>query len=139
MIRALFAVAVMASVSSAYAAPVPAGLWSTPKDKAQVRIAACGDSLCATLAGLKKPNDRDGRPKRDVRNPNLALRDRPVVGVSLVSDMRPDGDAWSGTVYNPDDGRTYSGRIVVDGADRLQLQGCVAGVLCKTQVLRRLR
>ncbi|MGA0531928.1 DUF2147 domain-containing protein [Hansschlegelia sp. KR7-227] len=137
MIRAFFAAAaVVALAAPVFAAPAPTGVWSMPNGKAQVRIADCGGALCATLVALKKPTDKQGRPKVDKHNPNPALRSRPVIGVSLVR-ARPDGADWAGDFYNPDDGRTYAGRIMADGADRLKLRGCVLGLVCKTQVLTR--
>ena len=130
----------LAPAASAAPSPVPAGLWSMPNGKATVRIFECGGSLCATLVGLKKPNDKKGRPKVDKKNPNPALRRRPVVGLALVSGMTREGDAWAGRFYNPDDGQTYLGRILVEGPNRLALKGCVlGGWLCKTQALTRLR
>lgn len=136
--RSLVAALALLSSSPALAAPVPSGLWSLSNGKAQIRIADCGGSLCATLTGLRKPNAKDGRPKRDKYNPDPALRDRPVIGLALVSGMRFDGDVWTGRFYNPDDGRTYAGRIFADGPNRLRLKGCVVGLLCKTQSLTRL-
>lgn len=140
MKRATLAAAVLTlAVTPVFAAPVPDGVWSTEGGKAQIRIFACGDGLCATLAGLRKPHDKQGRPKLDKRNPDGAQRGRPVIGVSLVRGMTPDGEGWTGSVYNPDDGRTYSGRIEIAGADSLRLRGCALGVLCRTQILKRSR
>ncbi|HVI28167.1 DUF2147 domain-containing protein [Hansschlegelia sp.] len=139
MMRGILAAAgLLVAASAAAASPAPVGVWSMPKDKATVRISECGEALCATLVGLKKPNDKNGRPKVDKRNPDRALRDRPVIGISLLTDMKPDGAGWAGRFYNPDDGRSYQGTIVADGNDRLKLRGCVVGgLLCKTQVLKR--
>lgn len=139
MIRVALAATLALLVSGAVAAPVPDGVWATPGGKAQIRIAACGGGICATLVGLKKPNDKRGRPKVDRHNPDEARRDRPVLGMSLANGMAPDGDGWKGAVYNPDDGRTYVGRIEVAGAGTLRLRGCALKVLCKTQVLTRVR
>lgn len=134
----ILAAALALLAGPALAAPVPVGLWRLDGGKAQVRITDCGGSLCATLAGLRKPNDKDGRPKRDKYNPNASLRDRPVVGLALVSGMRFEGGRWNGRFYNPDDGRTYAGAITVRSGDRLDLRGCVAGILCKTRALTRI-
>ncbi|MFC7053835.1 DUF2147 domain-containing protein [Hansschlegelia quercus] len=123
--------------TSAYAANVPVGVWRTASGKADIRISDCRGAPCATLASLKKPNDKQGRPKLDKRNPDPALRSRPVVGVSLLTEMKADGEGWSGTFYNPDDGRSYAGKIEADDADTLKLRGCVVGFICKTQVLKR--
>lgn len=123
----------------AYAAPVPVGLWRMDSGKAEIRISDCGGAPCATLASLRKPNDKQGQPKRDKRNPDPALRSRPVLGVPLLTDMKAAGEGWTGTFYNPDDGRSYAGAIEADGADTLKLRGCVIGILCKTQVLKRVQ
>lgn len=119
-------------------AAAPDGVWATPRGKAQIRVSRCGANLCATLVGLRKPNDKKGRPKVDRHNPNPALRGRPVIGLALASGMAPDGDGWKGDVYNPDDGRTYSGRIEPAG-DTLRLRGCAYKIACKTQVLTRVK
>lgn len=134
----LIAAALLVVASPALAAPVPTGLWRLDGGKAQVRIADCGGTLCATLAALAKPNGKDGQPKRDKRNPDAALRDRPVVGLALVSGMRFQKGEWLGRFYNPDDGRTYFGRIVQKGADKLDMTGCVASLFCKTRALTRI-
>lgn len=140
MIRVAFVTLPLALIAAhAVAAPVPEGVWSTPGGKAQIRVSACGDALCATLAGLKKPNDRQGRPKVDKRNPDAAKRSAPVIGLALARNMRPVGDGWAGGVYNPDDGRTYSGTITIAGPDKLTLRGCALRLLCKTQTLTRVK
>lgn len=124
--------------SSAQAAPAPDGVYATPGGKAQVRIAACGPAVCATLVGLRKPNDKQGRPKTDKHNPDPGKRSRPVIGLSLLSGMAPDGPGWSGRFYNPDDGATYAGSLRSGPNDTLRLKGCVlGGLICKTQVLTR--
>lgn len=139
MIRHLIlAAALLSAGSPAHAASAPEGVWQTDGGKARVRITACGDSVCATLVGLRKPNDKQGRPKTDRRNPDPAKRSRPVIGLSLLSSMRPDGEGWTGKFYNPDDGETYAGSLASGPNGTLRLKGCVlGGLLCKTQVLTR--
>ena len=44
---------------------------------------------------------------------------------------------WDGRVYNSRDGQTYSGSITMLGPDNLELKGCVAIVLCKTETWTR--
>ncbi len=139
MIRAALAASLLvAGLAGAQAATVPEGVWSLPKGKATVRITSCGDGVCATLVGLGKPLDKQGRPKVDKRNPDRAKRDRPVIGLSLLQGMAPSGEGWAGTFYNPDDGKTYAGSLAPAGDGTLKLKGCVlGGLLCKTQVLTR--
>lgn len=107
--------------------------------KVTVRVTECGNSLCGTIVALKEPLDGHGRPKRDKENPNPELRNRPIVGLMILSNMRPDGDnRWKGTIYNPDDGRTYSSRMKLQGENLMKVEGCVIGVLCKAMKFTRI-
>jgi uncharacterized protein (DUF2147 family) len=43
---------------------------------------------------------------------------------------------WAGPIYNSDDGKNYAGRLLMQGADALQVNGC-AGPLCGGELWRR--
>ncbi|GLK80622.1 DUF2147 domain-containing protein [Methylopila turkensis] len=130
--------AALAALMISGAAPAsadPAGQWTTPK--ARVKISDCGGALCATVIALKEPNDEAGRPKLDRNNPDKAKQSRTIVGVSILTGMKPNGDQWLGQIYNPEDGRTYKAYMKEQGAN-LQVQGCaLGGLVCKTQVWKR--
>ena len=88
------------------------------------------------IVALKEPIDpATGRPKTDKNNPDASKRNRPMVGVTIVLGMKPNGpDKWTGQVYNAEDGKTYSGNLTFSGGDSLQLQGCaLGGLVCKSQ------
>jgi|CXWL01.1.fsa_nt_gi sterol desaturase/sphingolipid hydroxylase (fatty acid hydroxylase superfamily) len=60
-----------------------------------------------------------------------------ALGSLILRDFVLENGEWrAGTVRNPEDGRTYSGSIRLEG-DVLRLRGC-AGPFCQTQVWRRL-
>ncbi|MCB1379850.1 MAG: DUF2147 domain-containing protein [Alphaproteobacteria bacterium] len=120
------------SILPADAGGVPTGTWRMANGKVTVRISNCGGRLCGTIVGLKKPLDKKGRPKRDKDNPNPALRSRPVIGITILNGLKPDGDdEWAGAIYNPDDGNTYKSIVRVVSPTRLKVKGCVAFV-CKS-------
>ncbi|MCA0425235.1 MAG: DUF2147 domain-containing protein [Proteobacteria bacterium] len=123
-------------VAESAMAQSPAGNWST--GKARVRIADCGGALCATITALNEPNDDDGKPKLDKNNANTALRGRKIVGISILSGMKPAGEnSWKGSIYNPEDGKTYSANMSLAGSS-LKVQGCaLGGIICKTQMWSR--
>lgn len=125
----------MMGISGAMAQSVT-GAWST--GKARVRIADCGGALCANVTALNEPNDENGKPKVDKNNASEALRSRRIVGISILSGMRPNGDnSWKGSIYNPEDGKTYSASMTLQGAS-LKVQGCaLGGLICKTQMWSR--
>ncbi len=51
--------------------------------------------------------------------------------------VRADQNSWTGRAFNPEDGRTYSGKMVLNGR-RLKTSGCVlGGLICKTVAWQR--
>lgn len=114
-----------------YAAQSPMGTWSM--GKVTVKVVDCGGNICANIVALKEPISKiDGKPKVDRENPDPSKRTRPLIGLAVISGMKPAGEGkWTGTIYNADDGKTYSATLRIDGAT-LKVQGCVLGVLCKT-------
>jgi uncharacterized protein (DUF2147 family) len=118
----------------------PRGSWMTESGKARISIASCGGALCGSIVAMQEPNDpATGKPKTDSNNPDAAKRTRPMVGVQIVIDMKPDAaDKWKGQVYNAEDGKTYSGSITLVDTKTLTLQGCaLAGLICKSQTWTR--
>ena len=58
----------------------------------------------------------------------------------MLGGFARDGDGWSGgTLYNPDDGGTYKGRLMPTDAGHLAVRGCIVWPLCKTQTWTRVR
>ncbi|MBI2718176.1 MAG: DUF2147 domain-containing protein [Rhizobiales bacterium] len=137
------AAAVMASGLSAVSAKAglasdAAGVWAMSNGKVTVRVSSCGNGICGTIIGLKEPISKiDGKPKIDRENPNPSLRGRPLIGLSILLDMKSAGDSqWKGAIYNPDDGNVYSATVKLQG-NAMKVQGCVVGVLCKTNTFLR--
>lgn len=124
-------------VTPAFAAD-PTGLWLTPTRNGQVEISKCGNGLCGRLVsseGLKADP-----ALKDVNNSNAGLRGRALKGLTILTGFSGGPQEWTGgSIYNAEDGKTYSGTITMDGDNTLKLRGCVVVPLCKTQVWTRLR
>ena len=131
LIAASLAVLLAAPPARAQGAGEPTGIWQTQAGDARVKISKCGGGICGIIVSLREPIDpATGRPQVDNKNPNPALRSRPMVGLPLFSAMRPVAPGkWSGQIYNADDGGTYASSITLAGADTLRVEGCV-GALC---------
>ncbi|MDA1076366.1 MAG: sterol desaturase family protein [Proteobacteria bacterium] len=67
----------------------------------------------------------------------LDLSRQGVVGTNLFMDMSRDSQGWSGgRIFNPENGRTYKGRVSLSNDNSLLVRGCL-GPFCQTQVWRR--
>src|SRR6476660_2272707 len=100
----LAALALLATTSVALADD-PSGVWRLDSGKVTVKVEQCGAELCANIVGLKEPTYKDGTPKIDRHNVDPALRKRPLMGLNVLSDMKPSGEnSWKGAIYNADDG-----------------------------------
>lgn len=140
---AVVAAAVLLSsslIAGAQAAMPAAGTWLSADGGTKVRVSECGDNkLCGKVVWLNEPIDREtGKPKTDKRNADPAKRSRPLIGVPVVNGMAPTGDnKWSGKIYNADDGKTYDAHVTLVSDNAMQVQGCVLGILCKSQTWKR--
>lgn len=67
----------------------------------------------------------NGKPLLDHRNPDPALRQRPLIGLPMLKGLHYDGrDHWlDGRVYSCNDGRTYSVQVSLADRDHLNLRG----------------
>ena len=91
------------------------GIWLRDSGASKVRLAKCGDAVCGTISWLK---DSSGPAK---------------LGQRIFYDMKPSGAGkWSGSAFNPEDGKTYSGTMTLSG-DTLTTAGCVmGGLICRS-------
>ena len=99
------------------------GVWMVDEDVA-IAVALCGaGSLCGRIAWLRAPSDGTGRPKRDERNPDAALRSRPLCGLTVLNGLVPVPDEpgrWgAGSFYDPRNGRSYGLMATLRSADVL--------------------
>lgn len=131
LVIAVTAALLAATSAVAQSAGEPNGVWLTQAGDARVKISKCGGGICGVIVGLKDPVDpATGKPQVDDKNPNPALKKRPMIGLPLFSAMQPAAaNKWSGQIYNADDGGTYASSISVAGPDTLRVEGCV-GALC---------
>lgn len=120
-----------ASAAHAQTGGEASGVWLTQAGDARVRVSKCGGGLCGVIVGLRDPIDpATGKPQVDDKNPNPALKKRPMIGLPLFSGMQPSGaNRWSGQIYNADDGSTYVSHVSLAGPDTLKVEGCM-GALC---------
>lgn len=128
---ALLFIALLSPPGVSAAETGPVGLWLTQAGDARVQVSHCGSKLCGKVVWLKDPIDpATGKAQVDDKNRDPALRSRPIMGLQLFINMtQTAANAWSGRIYNADDGQSYDSTITIAGPSRLDVRGCV-GPLC---------
>lgn len=118
------------------------GVWETGGGLSHVEIFSCGEELCGRIVWLLEPNEEDGTPKLDNNNEIEDLQKRPLMGLELISGFIADdkpGRWVNGTIYNPEDGKTYQCTMKLKDDNTLQVRGYVLlPILGKTQTWSRL-
>jgi uncharacterized protein (DUF2147 family) len=57
-----------------------------------------------------------------------------------MENAKKSGDnKWAGTLYNRENGKSYSGTVTVKSKEAIDLAGCVAVVLCKSVTWTRVK
>jgi uncharacterized protein (DUF2147 family) len=115
------------------------GEWFTKDSKAIVQIYKSGDVYNGKIVWLKEPTYEDGTEKRDKNNPDEARQQDKIIGMNLVKGFTYKGDLqWKdGTIYDPDNGKTYSCKMKLDG-DELKVRGFIGiSLIGRSQVWHR--
>jgi uncharacterized protein (DUF2147 family) len=111
------------------------GDWLVESRDAVVRIEQAGGEyqgyILWQLHDTYGPEDGpalNGKIVTDRKNPDPALRSRPITGLRLLTGLKfdPGSNKWKdGHVYNSDNGRSYNCQVRLLGPDRLQLRGYI--------------
>ena len=109
----------------------PVGRWRTVDDvtgktKSVVVIREENGRLYGEIERLVDPDPQYPKDPRCVRCPG-EMRDKPVIGLRILWDLRKDGDQWSGgRVLDPDNGKTYRCHVAVEeGGEKLKVRGFI--------------
>ncbi len=137
MKRTGLVVALALAPLSAFAADIK-GNWLTEEGKARVTVDSCGQGVCGKIVWLKEPNDKSGKPQTDILNEDKSLRTRPIIGVQVVEFTPASATNWKGKVYNPEDGKSYSGEANLLADGKLVVKGCgLGGLICEDETWTR--
>ena len=103
------------------------GEWYNAEKDAIITIFEENNTLSGKITWMLNPNDEDGNPKTDPLNPNESLRNRARLEMVMMSGLTHiEGNVWdNGELYDPKQGKTYSGMITLKDANTLKLRGYV--------------
>ena len=101
--------------------------------KSKVRISKNADgSYDAQVFWVENPYEADGKTKRkDVKNPDKALRNVPVDQIVLVKGLKyyAESKSWGGAkIYDPTKGLKVNATAEFETADKLKLRGTILGM-----------
>ncbi len=93
------------------------GLWYNDVKSGKIEITKAADGkFYGKVVWLKEPL-KNGKPKVDELNIDEKLRTRPRLGLPVLAGFVKDGnDKYTdGTIYDPNNGKTYSCKITYKG------------------------
>jgi uncharacterized protein (DUF2147 family) len=128
------------AASAAYAGNHDAilGNWTTANAKSTVELYTCGAKVCGKIIALKEPtypaDDKQGmagKIKIDRENPDPKLRNEPIIGLVILRDLEhTDEGRWkNGTIYDPENGKTYKSRLTLVNPKQLDVRGFIGFAL----------
>lgn len=112
--------------------------WYDSKKSSKIQIYKAPDGrFYGKILWLDKTTDPStGKAYTDKKNPNENLRTQPLMGVILLQgfqqDMHDKNVYTGGTVYDPNNGKTYCGEITCKG-NKLAMKG----YLCSFTIFSR--
>jgi len=118
------------------AAESPIGRWNTIDEKSGkvtsvVEVYDQGGKVFGKITGLTEPNDDKGKPRICTKCPG-SDKDKPVVGLVIVKDLRLDGERYKeGTILDPEDGKVYKAEMWLEQG-KLKVRGYL-GLFYRTQ------
>lgn len=135
VLLALITLALGATPAAAQDAAVPLGQWvshhdDTGEPRAVIELFLDGDELQARIVDvIGSDGDACSRCQGE-------LRGRPIEGLTILTGMTRDGDAWSGgRILDPSNGKTYRAKLWREG-EALHVRGYL-GPFGRTQVWTR--
>lgn len=116
------------------------GFWNTDDDEALVQVFQNEGLYFGKVITLARPLDSKGNPKKDRHNKEPGLRDRTLVRIHTLYDLKFDqGEQnWKGKVYIPTVGFSANVIITLKDKNTMNVRGYL-GKLTKTQVWKRVR
>jgi len=119
------------------------GVWEPSHGKARIKIEKIGTKYFGKVVWLKEPIDPNTQQKKvDKNNPDENFRTKPVLGLRILKDFEgKDKNIWdNGTIYDPENGSTYSSKIEMKDNNTLEIRGYIGvPTFGRTDVWKRLQ
>jgi uncharacterized protein (DUF2147 family) len=139
----VLALALAAALAASATETSPVGLWKTVDDvsgkpRSLIRITESNGTLRGTIEKVFTTPTENANPKCE--KCEGALKNAPVIGLIILSDLRKDGDEYAGgQILDPDNGKLYRSKIqLIEGGKKLSVRGYIGvPMLGRSQVWER--
>lgn len=110
--------------SNVFMADDIAGVWVKDDGAFKVRIEKIADKYYGKILWLEQPLDKDGKPKKDIYNPDPKLRDNSIIGLTVLKSLKyeRDGQWEDGELYDLESGKSYDCKITLRDKNRAEMR-----------------
>ncbi len=117
------------------------GYWFNAEKTSKIHIyKTTSGSYAGKIVWLREPNDANGVAKVDNKNPDKALRTRPLLNLIIVKGLsaKANNKYDGGTIYDPKSGNTYSSKAELTSASTMKLRGFIGiSMVGRTEIWTR--
>lgn len=130
------------SVSFSASAQSVIGKWqtiddNTGKPKSVVEITQVNGVYTGKIFTLLDPKRLEANPKCEKCTDDR--KNKTIVGLEIIRGMKPSGNEFdNGTILDPENGKIYTSKMWLEGADTLKVRGYV-GFFFRTQTWTRVK
>ena len=127
VISVLVSIAMSQSVLATDSAPSIEGTWLSADGTGWIKIEIGANGPIGSIAGSPDDPEQQNPSDKDELNPDPALRDRPLLGLTIMQGFKAAGDGkWkSGKIYDPNSGKTYKCKLTLVDDNTLELRGYI--------------
>lgn len=123
---------ILLAATASAAANDPVGEWLVKDGSARIKVVSCPPALWGVISA-------EVNPGRDTANPDPTQRNRPMMGIPILINMKQtEPNLWSGKIYDARGGSLYDAKLSVNRNDMLEVRGCVASIFCGGEDWKRI-
>jgi uncharacterized protein (DUF2147 family) len=116
------------------------GVWLSADGSGWIKIELGDKGLIGSIAGSPDETGDRQPSDTDVLNPDPALRDRLLLGLTIMDGFTYAGEGkWkNGRIYDPNSGKTYKCKVTLVSESTLELRGYIGiSLLGRTETWSR--
>jgi len=109
------------------------GVWLNHLENAKVEIFQRDGKFFGKIVWIDTPADVDINLATDRNNPDPSLRNRKIMGLEILTDLKYDDGIWKdGKLYSPEKGKRVNCKLKVSGDNQTLYVTASRGLFSKT-------